>query len=151
MEHFNDSGKNEQRELSGVEKFEEILKLFGTETAREAFVATCKEYISTRRIENSRDGENYSRGSTKYSHPKRADLHNTIMDILARLGAQSKNISAQQETILREIHNRDDAAEIIKAYIVTTEHQKDEDEDEKIKKKQNMSGTAYFHSLGKGE
>ena len=148
MEHI--KPEQEQRELSDIEKFGEVLKLFGTDQAREGFLATCKEYISTRRIENTKDGENYSR-DIKYSHPKRADLHNTIMDILSRLATQSKNISPQQETILRKMHNRDDAAEIIRAYVVATEHQEDEDEDEKIKRRQTMSGTAYFHSLGKGE
>jgi len=83
-------------------------------------------------------------------HRLKEHLHNSIMDTLSRLAIQSKDLSPIQRDILREMHDRNNAGEIIRAYVVAQEGKEDdEDIDEKQRRRGKMSDIAHFHSLGK--
>lgn len=156
MKHIKDSmlespeGKPEK--LGGKEKFEEILKLFGTDQARENFVKTCIDYIEAN---NKAAHESYAeapsvRRRAVTSGPKQAIIHNKIMDALTRLASQAPEISPVQREVLREMYNRDVTAKIIRQYMETVGMVSiEENEEENEKKRQKMSDTAYYHSLGK--
>ena len=141
------------KELSGKEKFDIILGLFGTEQARENFISLCQEYYKARMEQAPpiEDAENYrSQRKVGYSPPRRAYVHNIIMETLTRLATESKNLTPVQESVLRDFHSRDNVAQAIKEYVFAGED-KDEEDDEDVvqKKKGDMSGPAYFHSLGR--
>ncbi|KKW02564.1 MAG: hypothetical protein A3J04_01270 [Candidatus Ryanbacteria bacterium RIFCSPLOWO2_02_FULL_47_14] len=142
---------NESEELNKKDKLDAILSLFGSDAARDAFINTCKEYVAARKISlPGPDGENYSDRPKRYSPPQRAHLHNSIMDTLSRLAIQSKDLSPIQRDIFREMHDRNNAGEIIRAYVVAQEGKEDdEDIDEKQRRRGKMSDIAHFHSLGK--
>ncbi len=147
-----EGNENDSEKLSGREKFEIILGLFGTDTAREAFIETCKQYVSSRRDSVLRpDAENYQAGHRPaYSPPRRANLHNSIMETLTSIATQSKSLSPLQTKVLREMYDRNITAEIVKEYIASISNNDEGDEDEKQKKRSGQSDTAYYHSLGKG-
>jgi hypothetical protein len=134
--------------LSGKEKFDIVLKLFGTEKARDSFIELCKEYASLR-IANSADaaGENYMpRQKRTYSPPRRANLHNRIMETLKALSLQ--RLDPLPEKVLFEMASRETAGKIVKEWELANEHEDDE-EDEAVRKRGDMSGSAYYHSLGR--
>ncbi len=139
-------------QLSGKEKFEQILALFGTDAAREAFVETCRKYIEARQraVRESYAPEPSVRHRAVMSSPKQAVIHNKVMDTLTRLANQAPNVSPLQRKILIEMHNRDTTAEIIREYVSAVHRAKKEDDDESDGgRKDGMSDTAYYHSLGK--
>jgi hypothetical protein len=153
----NNTPENPERkeQLGGKEKLEVILALFGTDSAREAFVETCRKYIEARdrAVRESYAPVESVRRRAVMSSPKQAVLHNKIMDALTRLASQSLNISPLQSEVLREMHNRDTTAQIIREYVAfkgATDVVDEDDEDEGGRKK-GMSDTAYYHSLGKGD
>lgn len=134
--------------LSGKEKFDIVLKLFGTQKARDTFVGICEEYAALR-IANSAEiaGENYEpRQRRTYSPPRRANLHNRIMETLKQLSLQK--LDPLSEKVLFEMASRETAGKIIKEWELANEHEEDE-EDEAVRRRGDMSGTAYYHSLGK--
>lgn len=137
--------------ISPRKKFEIILGLFGSDKARENFIALCKEYDQERseQVVLSGDAENYKHGDKKipYSPPKRAHLHNKVMETIAKLATQSKKLTPLQEAVLRDLHSRENAAQAIHKYLLEG-HTADDEEDE-IRKKGGQSEVAYFHSLGK--
>lgn len=137
--------------LTGKEKFEIILKLFGTNTARAAFIEVCKKYVALRLTSLADDhGENYvPRGGRVYSPPQRAKIHNQIMDTLQHLALQK--LAPLQEKVLREMASREAAGQIIKDWVSANDHPEEEEEGESERKRSDMSGPAYFHSLGRGE
>ncbi len=133
-----------QETLSGKEKFEIVLKLFGTGNAQDSFLEVCRKYVALR-VALPADAEHYHAGSRRtYSPPQRAILHNQIMDTLKRLSLQK--LSPLSEKVLYEMADREVAGDIIKEWVLA--HENEEDEDVEAHKRNNMSGTAYFHSLG---
>lgn len=145
--------ENKSEQQSGKQKLEQILQPFGTDAAREAFIENCKNYIEarTRAVHESYSPDAAIRRRAITSGPKQAVIHNTIMDTLTRLAAQSLNISPIQQEILREMHNRDVTADYIKEYVASVDKTiPNEDEEEEGHRKKGMSDTAYYHSLGKG-
>lgn len=138
-------------ELQKKDKLKVILDLFGSDAARDAFLDTCKGYVAACKVSlPGADSENYSSRQQKYYPPQRAHLHNSIMDTLSRLAVQSKELSPLQQEILREMHDRNTAGEIIRAYVLALENAEDEDEiEEQNQKRKEKSGVAYFHSLEK--
>jgi hypothetical protein len=91
------------------------------------------------------DAEHYQpTGKRTYSPPRRAILHNQIMDTLKRLSLQKLNPLSQK--VLYEMADREVAGDIIKEWVLANENE--EDEDVEAHKRNNMSGPAYFHSLG---
>jgi hypothetical protein len=142
--------------LSRKKKFEVLLSIFGTDSAREQFLELCRKYHTARG--NSRhpsplsDSENYiSHAQPVYTTPQRAETHNEIMRTIGALGVQAKNLAPLQQEVLLEFASREEVAMAIKEYVLAEQHREEDDEDEERKKTQNMSPTAYFHSLGKGE
>ncbi len=134
--------------LSPSEKFKIVLKLFGSAKARDAFMETCKEYANLRNA-NSNDvlGENYEpRARRSYSPPRRANLHNRIMETLKQLSLQKLN--PLSEKVLFEMASRETAGKIIKEWALASEDKEDE-EDEAVRKRNDVSDTAYYHSLGR--
>ena len=87
FEHPDETTEQNQEALSGKEKFEVVLKLFGSEAAKNAFLETCREYVQERKVSSDDGhGENYvPRSRRTYSPPQRANLHNRIMETLKRL------------------------------------------------------------------
>ncbi len=151
--HENPKG-NEQ--LSGKEKFEAILALFGTDSARDAFIRSCREYIGARDTANveSYAPDSFTRHKAVISSPKQSIIHNKIMDTLTRLASQAPIISPLQAEVLREMHDRNITAKIIREYlaakhaaVINVEEKDDEEEDEK--ERGGMSDTAFYHFLGK--
>lgn len=129
-------------------KFKVLLGLFGSDKARENFLALCKEYNSERvsQVVSQEDSENYRRKRpVTYSPPKRAALHNSIMETISRLATQTKNLTGEQEAALRDFHSREHVAEAIQAYILAEKGITGGGEIER----RDMSDVAYFHSLGK--
>ncbi len=138
--------------LSGKQKFDILLGLFGSAEARDRFVSICKEYYiaRTKQTVQGNDGENHKpKKGVVYSPPKRAALHNKIMDTIGRIATESKNLNELQLSVLRNFASRENVAQAIKGYILA-ENTLEEDEDEDAIKKTTMSETAYFHSLSKG-
>jgi len=140
-------------ELSGKEKFEVILKLFGSETARHAFIETCKQYVALRTFSSEsalEEGQGDERDKYTLS-PKRAILHNRIMETLKHLSLG--RLDPLSEKVLHEMASREITKQIVKEWVLAHENAVDEDEDikatEEIRKKNDMSGPSYFHSLGK--
>jgi len=147
-----ESPEDKGEQLSGKEKFEQILALFGTDTARENFVETCRNYIDTRQraVRESYAPQESVRRRAISSSPKQAVIHNKIMDTITRLANQAENVSPLQRKILIEMHDRDTTAEIIREYVNEVHRVKKLDEDEENGgRKKGMSDTAYYHSLGK--
>lgn len=146
------SPEDKSEQLSGKEKFEQILALFGTDTARENFVETCRLYIEARQraVRESYAPQESVRRRAISSSPKQAVIHNKVMDTITRLANQAENVSPLQRKILIEMHDRDVTAEIIREYVSTVHRVKEIDEDEETGgRKKGMSDTAYYHSLGK--
>lgn len=149
--------ENKSEKLSGKGKLEAILALFGTEAARKAFLENCRDYTEVRDRANleSFAPDPFTRRKAISSNPGRSDLHNRIMETLTRLASQAPIISPLQSEILREMHNREFTAKIIKEYLASkytvTINEEDEDEEDKNEKdKGGMSDTAYYHFLSKG-
>ena len=149
MEHITTP---ESHKLNGKEKLEAILALFGTDAARESFIENCRQYIEarTRAVHESYAPVSSIRHRVIVSSPKQATIHNKIMDTLTRLAAQAEHISSLQRDVLREMHDRDVTAKIIREYVASKgAAQKDDEEEEEGGRKKGMSDTAYYHSLGK--
>lgn len=147
----NESEQNEES-FSRKEKFEMLLGLFGTDEARERFLSICKDYYGSRKEElpPTVDAENYrAQNNKRYSPPRRAELHNLIMETLTMLATQSKNLTPLQKSVLNEFHSREEIAGAVKEYVLAEEKREEDDEDEVERKRSSMSGPAYFHSLGK--
>ncbi len=146
------SQTNPAEKFSPKEKFEVLLSLFGSEKARKNFISLCKEYHMERvtRVILQDQNENFiPKDKATYSPPKRADLHNRIMEIIGKLAVQSKNITPLQEAVLRDFHSRECVAKAIRDFILTEQGiQRDGEEELLEKKKEGMSETAYYHSLG---
>lgn len=130
---------------------EAVLALFGTDTARDVFVQKCREYIEARdkAIRESYSPDASVRRRAITSSPKQAVLHNAIMDTLTRLASQALSISPIQGEVLREMHNREVTAKIIREYVATRTVVDEDEKEEGITKKGGMSDTAYYHSLGR--
>ena len=147
-----ESPEGKPEKLGGKEKLEEILKLFGTDQARENFIKTCRDYIEAR---NRAIRESYAEAPSIRRHavtsgPKQAVIHNKIMDTLTRLASQSLEISPVQREILTEMHNRDVTAQVVREYVESVRAvPKEESEEDAGEKRGKMSDTAYYHSLGK--
>lgn len=89
------SQTNPAEKFSPKEKFEVLLGLFGNEKARQNFITLCKEYRVERVTQVVSQDQNETfvpKGKEEYSPPKRADLHNKIMEIIAKLAIQSKKL-----------------------------------------------------------
>jgi hypothetical protein len=142
-----DPVEQEYQALSDKEKFEHILSLFGTKVARDNFIDTCKKYIAERRTSSGSGRSEYSETGHIYSPPKRADLHNAIMDTLKRLVAQTKKIDPVTEKVLREVASREAMALITQEWVSAEEYGEDEDEDHRARKGTSWP-TAFFHSRG---
>ncbi|MBU0998994.1 hypothetical protein KKG24_01650 [Patescibacteria group bacterium] len=146
------SQTNPVEEFSLKAKFEILLGLFGSEKARQNFISLCNEYNVERvkRIILQDQNETFiPKDKVAYSPPKRADLHNKIMEIISKLAVQSKKITLLQEAVLRDFHSREYVAEAIKEFISTEkETTRDGGEELSGENGKNMSGVAYFHSLG---
>lgn len=143
-------GKYEQ--LSGKEKLEAVLKLFGTDKARAAFIKNCKDYIVARDRANrlSHASEAYLRRQAVISDPGQAAIHNKIMFTITSLSSQSDNKSPLQDAILREMVDRDVTAKIIREYVASIDSAVSEDEEDEMPgRKPGMSDTAYYHFLSK--
>lgn len=140
-------------ERSGLEKLNTLLGMFGTEKARDNFISLCEQYYKARteQVQANNDTENYSRNKkVVYSPPRRAQIHNAIMEIIGRIATESKNPTAEQAEVLRDFASRENVAQAIKEYVLHQDSvDEEDDEDEAVKKKQNMSGPSYFHSLGR--
>lgn len=145
--------ENKLEQLSGKEKLEAVLALFGTDSAREAFIKICGEYIEARdkAIRESYAPDVSVRRRAITSSPKQAIIHNRIMDTITRLATQSPAISPLQSEVLREMADRDITAKIVREYVASNSatNAEDDDDDEKGRRKGGMSDTAYYHSLGK--
>lgn len=150
------SPENELDKLSATKKMEAILALFGTDATRDAFVKSCKQYIEARDLANveSYAPDSATRRRTITSSPKQSIIHNKIMDTLTRLASQAPTISPLQAEVLREMHDRNITAQIIRKYLESTRavvvEDDDEDEMKEEKERGGMSDTAYYHFLGKG-
>jgi hypothetical protein len=142
-----DPAEQEYQALSGREKFERLLSLFGTETARDRFIETCRNYVAERRKDSGSGRTEYLGAKQKYSPPKRANFHNAIMDTLKRLATQTKKIDPVTEKILREVASREDMAAIAMDWVAANEYGEDEDEDQKARRG-TTTPTAFFHSRG---
>lgn len=146
--------KNKPEQLNSSEKFEAILSLFGSDVAREAFVGLCKEYTEARNKANleSYATDFYVRRQAIVSSPKQAILHNRIMDALTRIASQAPTISPAQREVLREMHDRELTAKLLKEHFSHGKAIREEEEDGGTGKgkKNGMSEVAYYHSLGKG-
>lgn len=152
-----ESSENKLEKLSATKKIEAILALFGTDAARDVFMKSCREYIKARDIANveSYAPDSFTRRKAITSSPKQSIIHNRIMDTLTRLASQAPSISPLQAEVLREMHDRDKTAEIIRKYLEETRATVVEDEDEEDgerdeKERGGMSDTAFYHFLGKG-
>lgn len=153
MEHLSNNKPEDIRSqvehMGKKEKLEAILPLFGTDEARETFIQNCKDYIEARNkaVRESYAPEVSVRRIATFSSPKQATIHNWIMGALTRLASQSLAISPIQAEILREMHDRDVTADILKEYVAAAGLVR-ENEEENQKNKERMSETAYYHSLG---
>ena len=146
------SQTNPVEEFSLKAKFEILLGLFGSEKARQNFISLCKEYHKERirQIILQDEGENYKPKNTiTYSPPKRADLHNKIMEIIGKLAIQLKNTTPLQEATLRDLSSRENVAEAIREFILAEQGTIRDGEEELLEEnRKNMSDVAYYHSLG---
>ncbi len=146
-----DHKKDAERELTGKEKLEVVLRLFGSTSAREGFLETCRKYAALRSIAlpDMHEMENYAPlGRGAYSPPQRANLHNQIMDTLKHLALQK--LTPLQEKVLREMASRETAGRIIKEYVLAERHEdEDEENDPHTRKPDDTPGPTYFHSLGR--
>lgn len=107
--------------LSNKEKFEVVLKLFGSPSARDSFIETCKRYIEEKGTSlpdayASNDAENYRPMKARYSPPKQSLLHNRIMETLQHLSMQK--LPPLQEKVLNEMGSREVAGQIIKDWVL---------------------------------
>lgn len=148
--------KGEPAKISPKKKFEILLTLFGSDNAREHFISLCREYDTERSndvaVAGMGDAENYRHGrkAVPYSPPKRAHLHNRIMEIIGKLATQSKKLTPHQEKVLTDLGSRENVAQAIHAYVLNRENEDDGyDEEEEIRKGQKQSEVAYYHSLGR--
>jgi len=155
MEHIKNSLPESPRDkferLSGKEKLEAILSLFGSDAAREAFIKSCKEYIEARdkAVHESYSDDTYTRRRAVISSPKQAVIHNRIMETLTRLASQAPTISPLQSEILRKMADRDITAQIIREYVASKDETSADEEEDPEQQRKGMSDTAYYHSLGK--
>ena len=126
--------------LSPNEKFEIVLKLFGSAKAKDVFIETCKEYADLRNAAPADAlGENYEpRQKRTYSPPRRANIHNRIMETLKQLSLQRLDPLSQK--VLFEMASRETAGKIIKEWSLTSNHE----EDETVRKRNDMSGPTYL-------
>ncbi|HVY67845.1 MAG TPA: hypothetical protein VHA30_03050 [Patescibacteria group bacterium] len=142
--------------MTGTEKFEQILKMFGTDESKKAFLDVCSQYLEERRKHIiNQYSENYTaaRNPARYSPPRRAEYHNKIMKTLQHL-ALAPRMSTVQRDILKEMSNRDFTAEIIRQYFDTvtmTRSEGDEELDQtgNLKRRDNESDVGYFRRWGK--
>lgn len=137
---------NENNEtLSGKEKFDVVLNLFGSEAAKNAFLEACKKYVTERKTSSNigHDEIYVPRTRRTYSPPKRAALHNQIMETLKRLSLQK--LDPLSEKVLFEMADREIAGGIIEDWVRANEGEEDEDE---IERKKGKSTTTYYHSKG---
>lgn len=146
--------EREFMQLTGADKFRIVLKMFGTEQARQNFIKKCQEYYAIRTKTQARANvENYRKGpKVDYSPPKRAEVHNAIMDTIKRL-ANAKKWGPLQEKVLNEMSDREVVAQIIHDYLSHEKWLAESDDEYKNSggPKEGQSDTAYFHSLGRGE
>ena len=143
----NNSAEEEYQSLSGREKFERLLTLFGTASSRDNFIDLCRKYIAERRM-SSHSGRNEPSEIKKvYSPPKRANFHNAIMDTLKRLATQTRKIDPITEKVLNEVASRETIAAIAEEWVSANEYGEEEDEDQKARKG-TSSMSAFFHSRG---
>jgi|GEM_PF-1189448 len=144
--------RNELQRLSGKERLEVVLGLFGTDVARKNFLDKCRAYnIERKQSVPTSDGKNYQTKGVKYSLPKRAFLHNSIMDTISRLGVQTKKLSALQREVLSELASREEVARCIRDYVVFEEGRDDDNEDEQLPTVDSSSnfGASKWHTLGR--
>ena len=146
--HIENNPEQEYLAFSGKEKFERLLGLFGTQTARDGFIETCRKYIGERRLSSGSGRSEYPGEKKKYTSPQRAKLHNAIMDTLKRLATQTRKIDPVTEKILYEVAERDTMAAIAEEWVSANEYGEDEDEDQKARRG-TSSMTNFFHSRGK--
>ena len=137
----------EYRALSGKEKFELILNLFGTETARRTFIENCRNYVAERRKSSGSGRNEYTDTKRDYSPPQRAKFHNAIMETLKKLATQSKKIDPVTRKVLFEAASREAMAAIAQEWVAANEYGEDEDEDRQARKG-TSSLTAFYHSRG---
>lgn len=137
----------EYQALSGKEKFERLLGLFGTEAARAGFIETCEKYVAERRLNSSSGRSEYAGTKQTYSPPKRAALHNKIMDTLTKLATQHKKIDPVTRKVLFEAATRETMASIAQEWVSANEYGEDTDEDQQARKG-TSSITAFYHSRG---
>ncbi len=126
--------KEEKETLSNKEKFEIILKLFGTDKARDIFIENCKKYADAR-IASARNayvqnhGENYISLRDRYSPPKRAHYHNEIMYTLNNLSLQK--LDPIQEMVLKEMRSSSETAwYIIEDWLLSQKDKKTDEEND---------------------
>jgi hypothetical protein len=147
ISHVENDPEQEYQALSGKEKFERLLDLFGNGTARDTFIETCRKYVAEKRLSSGSGRNEYPGEKQKYSPPKRADLHNSIMETLKRLATQTRKMDPVTEKVLFEVASRETMASIAEEWISSNEYGEDEDEDRKARKG-TSSMTAFFHSRG---
>ncbi len=68
------------------------------------------------------------------------------METLKQLSLQK--LDPLSEKVLFEMASRETTGKIIKEWALANEHEDDE-EDEAVRRRNDMSGPAYYHSLGK--
>lgn len=139
------------KKLSNQDKFEIVLKLFGSESAKNIFLGLCREYNDLRRTQKAHeiagDQEHYRKNKAyDQSPPQRANIHNQIMDTLKRLSLQK--LTDTQRSILFELASREFTTRVIHDYLEEENHDED---DEYRNPTKGSSETAYFHSLSRGE
>lgn len=134
-------------------KLDVILGLFGSEKARQNFISLCEEYnmerTRSRILPDDAEGSGLKKAKISYSPPKRAHLHNMIMEIIGKLAIQFENPTPLQKKVLGELHSRENVAEAIRAYIINERGAGQEDGEREIREN-TKSPTAYFHFLNKG-
>jgi len=75
-------------------KLDEILRMFGTETARENFLALCSEYYGERVRQ-----ETAEHVQIPITNSRRAELHNDIMVIIQKLYTRSSSAPPTRKEI----------------------------------------------------
>src|SRR3989338_4569860 len=149
--------QNTPEQLNGREKFEAVLSLFGTDEARGNFVRLCRDYTEARAnaVTASYSPEVSVRRTAIISNLQQAALHNRIMDALTRIASQAPAIAPltpTQQSVLREMHDREVTVKIIREYISLAPMPKEEEEEGGTGngKKGGMSDIAHYRLLNKG-
>lgn len=75
-------------------KLEDILKMFGSEDAREIFLALCSDYYGERVRQTTAEQANLH-----VQNSRRAELHNRIMDIIQKLYTRGSSIPPTRKDV----------------------------------------------------